>query len=491
MLRMARLTVVAVWIALLVSLARSHLPVASTSPAEDTPGAAAEPRSGDEWMGLYMGEQKIGYSHSRTMAVDDGYRFEDTSYMRLSVLDEVQTITALIAATTGADYALRSFTVGINSGVGRLDVEGTVDAETLRLRMRTAADTTEQTIDLSQPIYLPSAARARLRSLGLAAGQAVTLNVFDPSSLNHHPLEVRVEGRETITVDGRPVEAWKVRETFRGLATEVWLDHEGRSLREQGPMGMVAQREDPIRAVNAGWGSDAFDLMAAIAVPMRGAIQQPRQLQHLMARVGGASGARLPADQRQRVEQGILYVEREQRLAATYQLPYAGTELATELQATPFLQIDHAKVRAAAAEARGDTKDPLVAAEQLRRWVYRRLEKRPTASIPNALQVLEMGAGDCNEHAVLFAALARASGLPTRIVAGIVYADGRFLYHAWDEVWLGSGWISVDPAFDQMPADATHVKLIAGGPEVHAELAPAIGQLSLELLPSEATAATD
>ena len=94
------------------------------------------------------------------------------------------------------------------------------------------------------------------------------------------------------------------------------------------------------------------------------------------------------------------------------------------------------------------------------------------ASIPNALQVLETRAGDCNEHAVLFAALARAVGLPARVVAGVVYADGAFLYHAWDEVWLGSGWLSVDPTFDQMPVDATHVKLVEGGPETHAALVP-------------------
>jgi len=65
----------------------------------------------------------------------------------------------------------------------------------------------------------------------------------------------------------------------------------------------------------------------------------------------------------------------------------------------------------------------------------------------------------------------------------VVYADGAFLYHAWDEVWIGTGWLSVDPAFDQTPVDATHVKLIEGGPETHAALMTVIGRLSIELLP--------
>ncbi|MBU6282385.1 transglutaminase-like domain-containing protein, partial [bacterium] len=84
--------------------------------------------------------------------------------------------------------------------------------------------------------------------------------------------------------------------------------------------------------------------------------------------------------------------------------------------------------------------------------------------------------GDCNEHAVLLAALGRAAGIPSRVAAGAMYADGAFLYHAWTEFWLGS-WVSADAVFRQMPTDATHVKLVEGGPERHGELARIIGRL--------------
>jgi hypothetical protein len=40
-----------------------------------------------------------------------------------------------------------------------------------------------------------------------------------------------------------------------------------------------------------------------------------------------------------------------------------------------------------------------------------------------------------------------------------------------------------------MPADATHVKLIEGGPETHAALLAVIGKLSIELLPTPAGSA--
>jgi hypothetical protein len=94
-----------------------------------------------------------------------------------------------------------------------------------------------------------------------------------------------------------------------------------------------------------------------------------------------------------------------------------------------------------------------------------------------------MGEGDCNEHAVLLAALGRAAGLPTRVVAGTVYLDGAFYYHAWCEVWVGR-WVSIDPTFHQFPADATHIKFVVGGPEEHMAMMAIIGRLGIEVLDS-------
>ena len=73
-------------------------------------------------------------------------------------------------------------------------------------------------------------------------------------------------------------------------------------------------------------------------------------------------------------------------------------------------------------------------------------------SLPNAVEVFRNRVGDCNEFTVLYVALARALGLPARAIAGLVYLDGHFYYHAWPEVYAGR-WIMVDPVFGQVPAD--------------------------------------
>jgi hypothetical protein len=463
-------------------LARSQWPQTASAPAEVAPVAVAD-HGDDVWTGVYMRGEKVGYGHTRIVPAADGYRISDRSFLRLSVLDHVESIRAVTEATTGADFALRSFDVALDSGLGDFAVHGSVQDGTLALNVTSGGETTEQRLPLREPLYLPESARAHLRAAGLAPGRTATVRVFDPSAMEHQPLEMRVIGREAIMLDGASVDAWKVHESFRGMETTAWLDDDGRTLREEGPLGTIVQREDAARAASAGWGADPFDLMAAVAIHVARPIADPRHLARLRARLDGLGEAALPSDARQTMRAGALQVDREAAAdSGTYTIPYAGEQWRQELEATPFLQSDHPRVRDAARTIVGDERDPARAAARLRAWVFGALEKRPTASIPNALQVLEMRAGDCNEHAVLFAALARAAGIPARVVAGIVYADGVFLYHAWDEVWIGSRWMSVDAAFDQAPVDATHIKLVEGGPETHGALVPLIGKLSVDVM---------
>ena len=60
--------------------------------------------------------------------------------------------------------------------------------------------------------------------------------------------------------------------------------------------------------------------------------------------------------------------------------------------------------------------------------------------------------------------------------------DG-FLYHTWAESRIGHRWIAVDPTFRQLPADATHIKLMEG--EKPSDLIPLvdfIGKVRVEVI---------
>jgi transglutaminase-like putative cysteine protease len=128
----------------------------------------------------------------------------------------------------------------------------------------------------------------------------------------------------------------------------------------------------------------------------------------------------------------------------------------------------------------GDARDPLEQVRRINEWVYRNVRKQPVVSIPSALEVLRQRAGDCNEHATLFTALVRSAGIPARLQGGIIYQEGKFFYHAWAQVFLGA-WISVDPTLNQIPADATHIRLVEGDLDRQLDLVKVIGRLKVEV----------
>jgi len=57
-------------------------------------------------------------------------------------------------------------------------------------------------------------------------------------------------------------------------------------------------------------------------------------------------------------------------------------------------------------------------------------------------------------------------GIPARTVFGMAYADEgqpAFAFHAWNEVSVDGEWRAVDPTWNQVRVDATHIPLSGNG----------------------------
>lgn len=65
---------------------------------------------------------------------------------------------------------------------------------------------------------------------------------------------------------------------------------------------------------------------------------------------------------------------------------------------------------------------------------------------PENQRTLSTGKGICYDYAALVAGLARAQGIPTKLVKG--YREGEAIYHAWNEVLINGEWKSVDATWD-------------------------------------------
>jgi transglutaminase-like putative cysteine protease len=257
-------------------------------------------------------------------------------------------------------------------------------------------------------------------------------------------------------------------------------------------MGLSMVRETPEKARSLPASDDVVDVIALSAVPLNKDLSNARERRELRLRVRGVEASALAHDPPlQRIVEDQVHV-RVPSLSELPKLARVNTDesLISYTESGPFLMVDHAEIMAQSRDLVEGVENRKEAVAILSEWVYSNLRKAPTVGIPNALEVLRVRQGDCNEHTALFVALARAAGIPARTAAGLVYSDrvtgeGAFYYHAWPEVHFGEqGWVPVDPTFNQFPADATHIKVVNGGLDKQIAIMGIMGRLSFSLLKS-------
>jgi len=151
-------------------------------------------------------------------------------------------------------------------------------------------------------------------------------------------------------------------------------------------------------------------------------------------------------------------------------------DLGRYLQPSPFIQVDDPGIRDAVARIVPRDASAIVKVRQICDWVYTHVQKVAASSVPSAADVLRTLKGDCNEHTYLFVALARAAGVPAKVLLGLAYSGDGFYYHAWPAVYL-DGWHELDPTFGQHAVDATHLALTEGEGPAQLRLLAVIGRI--------------
>jgi transglutaminase-like putative cysteine protease len=149
------------------------------------------------------------------------------------------------------------------------------------------------------------------------------------------------------------------------------------------------------------------------------------------------------------------------------------------------MQNDAPAITVLAAEITASASNEKEKITSLAHWVYNEIEKRPVIGLPDALTVLATLQGDCNEHSSLLAALARAAGIPTRVVAGVTHLRGAFYYHAWNEACVNHQWISIDSTIGQVPAPLDRLRFIIGDTEEQVRLGGLLGKIEIEIPPQD------
>ena len=158
-----------------------------------------------------------------------------------------------------------------------------------------------------------------------------------------------------------------------------------------------------------------------------------------------------------RVDLGLLAPYASRVVTIDAQLALA--DAAQPLRATPaelkiftqperFIESDDPRIKAVAQTLKSGSASET--AQRTYAWVRQSLGRSAfTPEDRGAVRAMQDKAGDCTEHAYLFAALLRANGVPARVMGGYLMLESGVLrphdYHNWAEFYDDGAWRIADP----------------------------------------------
>ncbi len=470
----------------LAGCAGRHFQDAGAPPAPPQQRLAEWPWE-EYWTGIVFNGNKIGYAHVQVRPAAGGEAFEIAaeSAFRLKFLGFDKRIALRARDRVKADLVLESFEYAYRIDGSELALAGVQRDGVLRVKVTNAGRTSEQALSAPDAVYPASAIGMIPVVRGLVPGAEYRYTVYVGESQRLAEVQQRVEGYERSTLfEGA---AWKVTTDLEGLRTTTWIDRLGRPVLEVGLNGvLIAGLEDERRAkrdlARAALGQDEALLELGLirtATP----IAAPRAATRLKLSVRSPAAATLPpSDPSQDCRTVDASVE---CVLQSVPVP-AGPREPAYLQPSLAVPSTDPRIGALAASIVAGKPAAREQAQAILDWIGGNIRKEP-ADVFSALDVLTTGRAECQGHAYLFAALARASGIPTRVANGLVYSAELkgFAYHAWNESLIDGQWRAIDPMFGQLQADATHLKLLYG--ENLGDLAPLVawfGATRIEVLES-------
>jgi hypothetical protein len=460
---------------------------AGPPPAEPARHALADLRWREYWTGVIFNGDKIGFTYVAVTPVPDQpgkYRIHSEASLLITLLGFGKKIQLHADDVVNEDLTLVRFDYDYVIDGNALQISGTQDGGQLLATIHNAGRTSQQVLQGKGPIYPASVIDLYPVVNGLTLGAEYRFEAYSGETQSLLDVRQRVEGYESS--DLFTGNAFKVSTSATGHSATTWIDASGKPLLElalNGVMISALEGESEAKRYLALAALNKRDTLVdfSLVKPDR-PIPDPRKTTLMRIAISGVPAAP-PTTTMQRCEPAG-----HEWLCNITAGP--GTSSPDALSAGDYLQpsvtvpSDASNVRSLAHSIVAGAATPSEQIPRLLNWIHTNIERAPVDSF-SALDVLQTKQAECQGHAYLYTAFARALGIPTRVVNGLVYSEQfkGFLYHSWAESYVEGRWDAVDPTFAQVHADATHIMVAEG--ESAADVLPLIewvGKVRIRIL---------
>ncbi len=482
----------ALWTVFLLALggcASTYFRDAGPPPAAPVQHELARLPFSEYWTGIVFNGEKIGFTRLAVAPVahtPGNYLIRSEASFVLRFMGIEKKVTLKAADTVGADLSLIRFSYDYGIDGSNLRVDGGRRGDELVATITTGGSPTEQRLPVQGKLYPSSVIALYPVVKGMSVGREFAYQVYNGETQSLADVTQAIVAYENSEFfDGS---AFRVESGLGPHRATTWIDHQGRPVFELAMNGvMISALEEPGRAkryVALAALNKQESLIDFSIVRPDTAIARPRDVSFMKVALNGMRQPP-PSDRSQQCKGAPGETVCEIRRLA----PEADPAPVDPRYLSPSITVQSydPSIKRTAREIVAGESSPEARAARIVRWMDANVEKAPV-DVFSALDVLEKRKAECQGNAYLYTALARAAGIPTRMVSGLAYSQdfNGFLYHSWAESFLGDRWIAVDPTFGQTSADATHIKLLEG--ETLADLMPMIewvGKLKIRVLAVE------
>lgn len=471
-----------------------------------------------DFLGMYLGNEKAGFS--RFVLKEDSAEdaqdlpgkylvYHSDMFMRVTVMGMSMDLNMKQTGEVNEDLSLRSFRFEYRGSGQNMYVLGEVNLGKLELVSRSEGYSATKTVDIPSKIYPVDILHLVMAQEGITVGEKKSYPVFEPSMATLGTVHVVVEGEEKIKLpDGGTVNAFKVDTEFQGLHQEIWIDKDGNIYKQSAAIAGIqftSVRETEEQATDFSFiandvreiapaAQNMQDLLDASKIVPDKPLTNPAAVSMLKVKIYGANEDQVVLDG---VKQVKLAENNSFITVQINKMDYSTLSTGSEAASLPFendvmlrpylgedlfVQTSHPDIQAKALEVAAGAKSPWEATVKIADWLYKNIAKEIRGTIPSSIEVLRTMKGDCNEHSTLFTAMARAAGVPAKLVAGLVYQDDGFYYHAWNEVYIDGQWYPLDATLNRIEMDAAHIKLAEGSLDQQSGIATLMGKVDIEIL---------
>jgi len=439
--------------------------------------------TGEYWTGLIFNGEKIGFTHLNIApASSEPGRYDITAecVMLFSFLGFKKRIELRSYDQVGEDLTLVKFDYDYDLDGNRVKIRGEHVDETLKIDVDSRGQVTHQSVTLENPIFPTSIIQLYPVVNGLAKGRQYTYEVYSGETRTIHKVEQQITAyEESELFQGK---AFRVKTRFQGQTATTWIDNRGRPVLEMSLNGIIISTLEDRKRAEKYLFQAAFNKSETMIdysrIESNLEIKSPRETTYLEVTFSGMpENFCPPSDRRQHCmcEAGNALCKVNNDYSGRAEPHISGEKIREEYLKPSIVvpSISRPIIDTAATITAGES-DPAIQVSRLVTWIEKNIEQKPV-DVFTALDVLAGRKAECQGHAILYAAFARSLGIPTRVVNGVVFSSYHkgFLYHTWAESMIEDVWIAIDPTFHQIPADATHIKLVEG--EELKDLLPLIG----------------